>query len=60
MTTQTEERRETIQVINQGFCPMKFGNPNNRPQDCYCDSDCAWWDEKKNQCCIKTLSERRV
>lgn len=22
--------------------------------------DCAWWDEKKGQCCIKTLSQLEI
>ena len=25
--------------------------------DCLCEK-CAWWDEKKKQCCIKTLAQK--
>lgn len=23
-----------------------------------CGDKCAWWDEKKKQCCIKTLAQK--
>jgi len=23
-----------------------------------CDNECAWYDEKKKQCCIKTLAQK--
>ena len=47
------------------ICPLKnlahLINPNaNRIYDEDCNPECAWWDGKKGQCCIKTLSNLKI
>ena len=47
------------------ICPMKFNaHTLDVEGDCLrlaniCEeNDCAWYDEKKMQCCIKTLAQK--
>ena len=52
------------------ICPLKFTVladsevlTSSQGTEAYCQcetSGCEWWDEKKAQCCIKTLSQLKV
>jgi hypothetical protein len=51
------------------LCPLKkseyiedrYNTGHSYLTDCDCDENsCAWWDTKKGQCCIKTLSELKI
>ena len=38
-------------------CPLSYGWYSNYVVDCP-KAKCAWYDEKKKQCCIKTLAQK--
>ncbi len=46
------------------ICPLKPQGDDPYEEgylDAECDDlACAWWDDNKQQCCIKTLSELKV
>ena len=47
------------------ICPIKnhahLINPNaNKIYTAECNKECALWDEVKQQCCLKTLSQLKV